>query len=104
MANPVKIGSISDITSGSMKTVTVAGKAIALARIGDEFFAVDDRCSHEECSLGTEGMLDDNVIICGCHGAQFDVTTGSVLALPATRDITSYKVTVEGTDVFLQMP
>lgn len=100
----VKLAQTNDVSDGSMKTFHIQGKAVALAHIGEEYFAVDDICTHEHCSLGTEGMLDGATIICGCHGANFDATTGKVLSLPAPTDIASYPVTVEGSDVFIDLP
>lgn len=103
MADFVKVASTSEVLVGSMKTFTVRGKPVALANVDGEFFAVSDICTHEHCSLGTEGFLDDGVITCGCHGAQFDVTTGRVVALPAPGDVASYEVKVEGNDVLIKI-
>lgn len=94
---------VSDLTPGSMKTVIVSGNKIAMANVDGEFFAIDDTCTHEQCSLGTEGLLDGNVVICGCHGANFDVTTGKVLALPAPSDVRSYETKVEDGKVYIHM-
>ena len=94
---------IEDLPSGMKKTVVLGGKKIALANIDDEFFAIDDTCSHEQCSLGTDGFLDGNVVTCGCHGAQFDMTSGKVLSLPAPTDVSSYTVKVENGDVFIDI-
>ena len=102
MAEFTKAASVSDIPAGSMKTVTVGGKPYALANIDGQFFAVDDICSHEHCSLGTEGFLDDDLITCGCHGSQFEIKTGKVLSLPAPINIASYEVKVKGDDVFIK--
>lgn len=99
----VKAVKTSEIESGTMKTVRVQGKTIAVANVDGEFFAIDDTCSHEHCSLGTEGFLDGTTVTCGCHGANFDVTTGKVLALPAPTDIASYNVKVEGDDIFIDL-
>lgn len=101
MANFIKAASVRDIAVGTMKTVSLSGKRVAIANVDGEFFAVDDTCSHEQCSLGTEGMLDGSIIICGCHGAQFEVTTGKVLSLPAPTDISSYQVKIEGSDIYV---
>ncbi|HUD20266.1 MAG TPA: non-heme iron oxygenase ferredoxin subunit [Patescibacteria group bacterium] len=94
---------VRDLPSGMKKTVVLGGKKIALANIDDEFFAIDDTCSHEQCSLGTDGFLDGNVVTCGCHGAQFDMTSGKVLSLPAPTDVASYKVKVENGEVFIDI-
>lgn len=103
MADYMKVAAVSDIPSGTMKTVTVKGKALAVTNVDGEFFAVDDACTHEHCSLGSEGFLDGNVITCGCHGGQFDSTTGKVLALPPTQDLGSYPVKVKGNDVLVEL-
>ncbi len=97
----VKALSTSDIPPGTKKTVFVSGKKIAIANVDGEFFAVDDSCTHQHCSLGTSGFLDGSAIICSCHGAQFDVATGEALSLPATVDLQTYETTIEGSDVMV---
>lgn len=99
----VFVCNITDLRPGSMRTFVVSGKQIALANVDGNFFAVDDTCTHEQCSLGTEGALDGNVIICGCHGAQYDVTTGAVTAPPAPRDIRSYETKLEKDGVYINV-
>lgn len=101
MSTFTKAANISDIPPGTKKTLFVSGKKIALANIEGEFFAIDDTCSHEQCSLGSEGFLDGNVVICGCHGAQFDITNGKVLSLPAPSDVGSYETKIEGENVMV---
>lgn len=99
----VKVAKTTEIEKGTMKTVRANGKAIAVANVDGEFFAIADTCTHEECSLGSEGFLDGNVVICGCHGSGFDVTTGRVQSLPAPRDVISYKVKVDGEDILIEL-
>ena len=94
---------VSDIAPGTMKTVMVLGKPVALANVDGEFFAIGDTCTHEHCSLGTDGVLDGNVVMCGCHGGQFDVTNGKVMALPPVTDADSYTVKVENGQIFVRL-
>lgn len=103
MATYRKALSIDDLPPGSMKTVRLGEKAIALANVDGEIFAIDDTCSHAQCSLGSEGFMDGNVVTCGCHGAQFDVTSGKVMSLPAVVDVASYPVQVEGQDILIAL-
>ncbi len=91
-----------DLPQGSMKTVVVRGKKVAIANVDGQVFAIADTCSHEECSLGSEGYLDGNVIICGCHGAQFDAASGKVLSLPATVDVASYQVKIDNGRIWVK--
>lgn len=101
MAQYVKVIKKSELASGAGKTVFVAGKKLMIANVGGKFFAMDDVCTHAGCSLGTEGILKGSIMTCGCHGGQFDVTTGKVVTLPPTKDEISYPVTVEGDDVLV---
>lgn len=103
MENFVLVCKVAELRPGSMKTFVVQGKKIALANVDEVFFAVDDTCTHEQCSLGSDGALDGNVIICGCHGAQYDVTTGAVLAPPAPRDVRSYEAKSENDGVYIKL-
>jgi nucleotide-binding universal stress UspA family protein len=58
----------------------VRGTKIAVAKVGGTYYAFDDRCTHQQCSLA-EGDLAGTTVTCMCHGAEFDVRTGEVLAL-----------------------
>lgn len=103
MGTFVKAATFKDIQEGSMKHVQIKGTHITLARIGSEVFAFDDTCTHEHCSLGEEGFLDGTTVTCGCHGAQFDIVSGKVLALPATHNLGVYKTKIVGADIFVEM-
>ncbi|OGG01459.1 hypothetical protein A2Z33_02475 [Candidatus Gottesmanbacteria bacterium RBG_16_52_11] len=99
--NRIKALSLAELSDGSMKTVRVGGKVLTIARIGQEIYAIDDACSHAECSLGSEGFVDELTVMCGCHGSRFDLVTGKVLSLPATEDVKSYRTEIEGGDVWI---
>lgn len=102
MNNFVFVCKVIDVVPGSMRTFRTSGKDIALANVDGEFFAVDDVCTHAQCSLGSDGALDGTTIICGCHGSLFDVTSGKVLSPPAPTDVRSYKTKIENDSVYIQ--
>ncbi|QUC64228.1 non-heme iron oxygenase ferredoxin subunit [Nitrosopumilus sp. K4] len=96
-------GKVSDITPGKMIKVSVDGRDILVANIDGEFFATDDSCTHSGASL-SEGKLDGCVITCGWHAAEFDCKTGKLIKFPAKiRDLTSYKVSADSNDVFIEV-
>ena len=72
----------------------VSGTRIAIANVGDAFYAFGDTCTHLGCSLA-EGYLETTIVTCPCHGSQFDVTTGEVLRGPARDPVRSFPVRVE---------
>jgi 3-phenylpropionate/trans-cinnamate dioxygenase ferredoxin subunit len=76
-------------------------RAVLLLRVGDEFFAVEDVCSHDGQPL-TDGPLEGTAIECPRHGARFDVRTGRPLCMPAVEPIATYEVKVVGNDILLR--
>lgn len=95
MAEFITVGKADGIEEGGMAVFEVGEKIIAVARLGDGYNAFDDTCTHAQCSLA-EGDLEGRIVICPCHSSEFDITTGEVLAPPATQPLQVYEVRVEG--------
>jgi 3-phenylpropionate/trans-cinnamate dioxygenase ferredoxin subunit len=102
-ARSVTFAKTADIKPGELAPFEVAGRRIAVANADGRFFAIDDTCTHEQCSLAEEGTLEGTVVTCGCHGAQFDVSTGAVLAPPAPEPVKAYPVRVDHDDLVLEI-
>jgi 3-phenylpropionate/trans-cinnamate dioxygenase ferredoxin subunit len=60
-------------------------------------------CTHEEFSL-SEGELWGMDVECPQHGSRFNLVTGKVTGLPAVIPATTYPVSVEGEDIFVEVP
>src|SRR3954447_1880336 len=73
--------------------VVVDDTPVLLLRDGEELFAIHDRCSHRGCSL-SEGSVEGDEIVCGCHGSRFDRRDGSVRQGPATAPQPAFDVRV----------
>ncbi len=56
--------------------VLCEGHRIALFRLPDGIFALDDVCSHEY-SLLSEGEIWEADVYCPKHGSRFDIRTGA---------------------------
>ena len=94
-----------DIEPGSARRFDVEGHRIALVRIGDDFYALGDRCSHADYSLSDgEVYGDDLEIECWKHGSTFSLTTGEPQSLPATAPVPVYVVVVEDDQVKVVLP
>lgn len=72
---------------GDLVPATVAGAALVLVRLTEGWSAVEDRCSHAGCPFSTDATLEDERIVCECHGSEFDPRTGAVLRPPARRPV-----------------
>lgn len=100
MAEFHKVASAGEIPVGEARAVEVAGTPVALYNVDGEFFATNNVCSHDEAYLA-EGWLEEDVVICPAHGAEFSVRTGEALSLPASEPVATYPVRVEGDDVYV---
>lgn len=75
---------------------------VAVFKVGDQFFATQDTCTHGQWSLA-EGTLDGDVIECTLHWGKFCVRTGKVKARPACAPLKIYPVRVEGEDILVDI-
>lgn len=98
----VAVGKLTDLPHGHGIRVEAGGHRVAVFRIGDEVFAIGDRCSHAEASLA-EGEVFDHDVECPRHGSEFDLRTGKPESLPATKPVPTYEVCVEDGEVFLDL-
>ncbi len=92
----VTVCPLDDLTPGTARRVDVAGHRIAIVRIGDDVYAIGDRCTHQDISLA-EGEVDgdERTIECWKHGSEFSLETGEALTLPATKPVPVYDVRVD---------
>ncbi len=101
----VRVCSVDDLAPGQARRVEVDGRPVALVRIGDDFYALGDICTHQKISLSEGEVHADTLEIeCWKHGSCFSLTTGAHSALPATRPEPVFAVTVEGSDVLVEAP
>jgi 3-phenylpropionate/trans-cinnamate dioxygenase ferredoxin component len=91
------VAKLDEIPDGGMKQVTVGGDLIGLYIAGADVYAIGDVCTHEEAYL-TDGDFepDELEVECPLHGSRFNVETGAVRILPATRPEPAYEVKIEG--------
>jgi len=106
----------SELAEGTMKKTELQGREILLARVGDSYYAADNRCPHLNGDL-SQGKLEGTVVTCPRHASQFDLKDGSVVrwlkgsgilskiggALKSSRPLITYKVTVEGGAVLVEI-
>ncbi len=78
MAEFKEVFNIRDIKDGAMKEISVDGRDILLARVGNTYYAADNRCPHMGGNL-SEGKLEKTIITCPRHHSQFDLTDGHVV-------------------------
>jgi 3-phenylpropionate/trans-cinnamate dioxygenase ferredoxin subunit len=79
---------LDEIEPSTARRVEVDGVPIAVVRIGDDVYAIDDTCSHAKVSLSDgEVWADACTLECPKHGSAFSLLTGEPDTLPATQPV-----------------
>ena len=115
-----KIAAASDVRADKALKVTANGQAVLVAKVGDTVCAIANKCPHLGLPMA-KGKLENGVITCPFHGSKFEMCTGknvewvdSFVGIPlpgvaqkmmamgkSPTDVTSYEVTQEGEDLFI---
>jgi nitrite reductase/ring-hydroxylating ferredoxin subunit len=116
MGSFVEAGKTSEFAAGTMKKVLVQGHEILLAKVGESFYAVGNRCAHMGGDLSA-GKLEGNIITCPRHGSQYDIRDGTNIrwmkgaglmaavgkVLKSPRPVPKYNVKVEGSTILVEI-
>jgi 3-phenylpropionate/trans-cinnamate dioxygenase ferredoxin component len=94
MADWVEVARVEDFPSGTVRTVEVDGRPVAVFNLGGRYHAIEDVCSHELQTL-SDGKVEGDVVICPLHGARFSIVSGEALTPPAYEPVATFPVRVE---------
>lgn len=111
-----KVASKAEFKDGDKKKVTVNGQEIMVARVGDSYYAIANRCAHLGGDLSA-GTLEGTTITCPRHGSQYDIRNGNNIrwlkgkgfaasmakVLKPPRGVTAYKTKLEGSDILVDI-
>ena len=82
--------------------VKVDARELALCRVDDAVFAIDNVCSHAFARL-SDGWLEGFALFCPLHGGSFDVRTGAVMSPPCMDPVAVFECRVEGDVVLVRL-
>ncbi len=92
-ADYVDLVAAAEIAPGSLRPFEVAGHKLLVCRAGDEYFAIENKCSHTGALL-TRGRIRGDCIVCPVHGARFQLRDGKHLTPPASTGLRSFAARV----------
>ena len=116
MGSAVEVSKTAEMEEGSIKAVSIDGREILVARVGNSYYAADNRCPHMGGKL-SQGKIEGTVVTCPLHGSQFDLKTGEVVrwlkgtgllsniakSLKSHRSLTTYNVRVVDDRVMIEI-
>ena len=78
-----RLCSIDDVPDGQAARFELGRNAIAVVRLGDDWYAIGDRCSNQNVSLSEGDVLADSLELeCWKHGSAFSLLSGEPTTLP----------------------
>jgi len=99
------LGPLSSMATCTSRRVDLDGVSVVLVRIGDDIYALNDRCSHADVALSEgEVWCDEREIECWKHGSTFSLVTGEPQTLPATQPVAVYEARVENGEIVVVTP
>ena len=91
------LGTTSEIPVGGGKVFT-AEKVVVTQPSSGQFNAFSAICTHQQCIVD---QVANGTIDCPCHGSEFSIKDGSVVAGPAPSPLPAQKITVTGDQITL---
>lgn len=94
------VASADDFADGECQLIEIDGTEIAVWRLDDEYYALNNVCTHQGGPL-CDGRTEDTSVYCPWHGHQFDLETGEHGQLDRL-DTETFPVVVDGDDVYVE--
>ncbi len=96
-----RIASLQMLPPGKGVAVNTAGIDIAIFRIEDAVYAIENVCPHQHVPVLAEGSLEGTVLTCPMHGWRYDVSSGA--CVHASGRVKTYPVEIRGEDVYVDI-
>ncbi|MCY3662143.1 MAG: thiamine pyrophosphate-binding protein [bacterium] len=97
-----RVAGLDELPEGRVKTVVVAGRALALSHHDGRYGALDNRCPHQGGPLG-EGSIEKGWLRCPWHGYDYDPLTGAPPP-PFDDSPPCFATEVRGDGVYVELP
>lgn len=99
----IRAATLQDLKPDEVLAVRVADREVALYRVAATVYATDNLCTHGAARL-CDGFLEGYSIECPLHQGAFDIRTGAATRPPADCPLATYRVEVEGGEVYVFVP
>jgi 3-phenylpropionate/trans-cinnamate dioxygenase ferredoxin subunit len=101
MSEWIEVIAAQALANGEHTVIELDGTAIAVFKLAEGFYAIEDVCSHDGTDIAG-GKIEGDEIICPRHGARFCLKTGAVKSAPAYEAIASFPIRIVKGKVFIQ--
>jgi 3-phenylpropionate/trans-cinnamate dioxygenase ferredoxin component len=102
MAREIPVAALTAVPEGEARGFEVEGVELVLCNVDGEIYALQGMCTHQDLPLDG-GEVEGGVLTCEWHGAEFDVCTGAVRTLPATRRLRTFETRVTDGRIYVRL-
>ena len=74
---------------------------VALFKVDDNVFALNNLCPHQHTTLIYDGIIEDGCVVCPVHGWMFDLKTGNKKS--GRKGLDTYPVRISKEEVFVKV-
>lgn len=99
----VDVGAAASVRESRAVSVEAGDTPLVLTRCGEEYYAIEDRCTHDGEPL-SGGDIEECEIICPRHFARFCLKTGAALSPPAYEPVRTFAVRVADGRLLVEIP
>ena len=92
---------LAEFENSPVSTIDINGTTVAVFKVGKDYYAIQNMCSHAEADLA-DGEVYDCKVECPLHGAEFDLKTGEALTLPATKPVSVFRTEIDGDTLIIK--
>ncbi len=96
-----KICTLNELSDSRGKKFVMHDIDIAVFRVDDKVYAINNVCTHLHKSILCDGFIEDGFVACPAHGWQYNLDDGKRPG--GGRGIESYPVEIRGDDVFVKV-
>ena len=89
------------LAPGEKRAVRVGDHELLVLRLGDEYFAISNRCPHAAWPLSNE-PIDGMEILCTLHGARFDVRDGCPTGGPTSKPLATFPIELRDDELYVR--
>jgi NAD(P)H-dependent nitrite reductase small subunit len=99
--NFVKICKLKDLKENHGQRFIVDEKEIAVFKVENEIYALNNICPHQHSALLYDGFIENGYVICPAHGWSFNLKNGKQPT--GSRGVDSYEVEILDDDVYVKI-
>lgn len=101
MSDWIEVIAVDGLANGENTVLEIEGTAIAVFKLDDKFYAIEDVCTHDGTEIAS-GCIEGDEIICPRHGARFCLKTGQVKSPPAYEAVRCFPTRIDAGRVFVK--